>query len=282
MNFKIKYMEWLRLTLEDYVPNGFKLKIIEQAGQLSEKDKTTYKNTIKCYVHFGVGAKQSLAKDRVNQPITFNVVSEGDNFRNAMNIFYSFFIDYSKTRSSEQVTELEEDVEVVNTYNIWHDYNTPSIQSTYEQAGLYSYSTIIMTGVLTYAKNKVLGVIYTIDNVVVDLISPEAQYNAIVNTPLFVGKTVAKAIIENANNSFIGRMFLDNTQIAEDLLYVAYTGRKKDGTKLEPTLIAKYMINNVEFSPTINCVVTQATVLYDNQSGDNIIDFTLMVKEELD
>ena len=83
MNFKIKYIQWLGQTLADYTPVGYKLKIIEQAGQISTQDKTLPKNTIKCYVGFGVGAKQSLAKDRVNQPVTFTIISEGDNFRNA-------------------------------------------------------------------------------------------------------------------------------------------------------------------------------------------------------
>ena len=31
----------------------YKLKIIEQAGQISTQDKTLPKNTIKCYVGFG-------------------------------------------------------------------------------------------------------------------------------------------------------------------------------------------------------------------------------------
>lgn len=281
MNFKNKYIQWLGQTLADYTPVGYKLKIIEQAGQISTQDKTLPKNTIKCYVGFGVGAKQSLAKDRVNQPVTFTIISEGDNFRNALQIFYEFFIAYSKTRTAEQVTEIEDEEEVTNTYNVWHTYNTPVVQTSYEQSGLYAYSTIIMTGVLTYAKNKVLGVEYTIDGSVVDLISPEIQYNAVVNSPMFVENTVAKALIESTGNIFTARMFLDNTQLAEDLLYVAYTGVKKDSTKLEPTLEAKYMINDEEVVVTINCVVTQAIILYDNESGDNIIDFTLMIKEEL-
>lgn len=281
MNFKNKYIQWLGQTLADYTPVGYKLKIIEQAGQISTQDKTLPKNTIKCYVGFGVGAKQSLAKDRVNQPVTFTIISEGDNFRNALQIFYEFFIAYSKTRTAEQVTEIEDEEEVTNTYNVWHTYNTPVVQTSYEQSGLYAYSTIIMTGVLTYAKNKVLGVEYTIDGSAVDLISPEIQYNAVVNSPMFVENTVAKALIESTGNIFTARMFLDNTQLAEDLLYVAYTGVKQDGTKLEPTLEAKYMINDEEVVVTINCVVTQAIILYDNESGDNIIDFTLMIKEEL-
>ena len=49
---------------------------------------------------------------------------------------------------------------------------------------------------------------------------------------------------------------------------------------MEPTLVAKYMINN-EAVDIIDCTVTQAIILYDNESGDNIIDFTLMIKEEL-
>lgn len=281
MNFKNKYIQWLGQTLADYTPVGYKLKIIEQAGQISTQDKTLPKNTIKCYVGFGVGAKQSLAKDRVNQPVTFTIISEGDNFRNALQIFYEFFIAYSKTRTAEQVTEIDDEEETTNTYNVWHTYNTPVVQTSYEQSGLYAYSTIIMTGVLTYAKNKVLGVEYTIAGSVVDLISPEIQYNAVVNSPMFVENTVAKALIESTGNIFTARMFLDNTQLAEDLLYVAYTGVKKNGTKLEPTLVAKYMINNEEVSISIDCTVTQAIILYDNESGDNIIDFTLMIKEEL-
>ena len=139
-----------------------------------------------------VDAKQSLAKDRVNQPVTFTIISEGDNFRNALQIFYEFFIAYSKTRTAEQVTEIEDEEEITNTYNVlWHTYNTPVVQTSYEQSGLYAYSTIIMTGVLTYAKNKVLGVEYTIAGSVVDLISPEIQYNAVVNSPMFVENTVA-------------------------------------------------------------------------------------------
>ena len=52
MNFKIKYMQWLGQTLADYTPVGYKLKIIEQAGQISTQDKTLPKkhNKMLCWI----------------------------------------------------------------------------------------------------------------------------------------------------------------------------------------------------------------------------------------
>ena len=36
---------------------------------------------------------------------------------------------------------------------------------------------------------------------------PEIQYNAVVNSPMFVENTVAKALIESTGNIFTARMF---------------------------------------------------------------------------
>ena len=32
MNFKIKYMEWLETAITSYLPLGYDIKVIEQAG----------------------------------------------------------------------------------------------------------------------------------------------------------------------------------------------------------------------------------------------------------
>ena len=294
MNFKIKYMEWLENAITSYLPNGYEIKIIEQAGQISNKAS---KKTIKCYVHFGVGSKQAITSDRVNQPIMFTIISEGDDFRTAMNLFYTLFIDYSKTNDTLNITELVGDANETNVYNVWHNYNTPVMQTAYEQVGEYAYSTIIMTGVLAYSKSKLIGATYTLNGTAVDLITPEAQYNAVVESPMLVGEDVATSYSNAGNNIFKGRMLLDNTQIAKDLVYLAYTGLKKDSTALSTvTLTITYPfftagVDEITGPPlvpavdpilsetiTISCLVTQAVVTYDNSNGDNVIDFTLMPK----
>ena len=143
-----------------------------------------------------VGAKQSLAKDRVNQPVTLQSSQKAITLKCLTNLWV--FIAIKTEQQNKLQIEDEEEVTILTIYGI--HIIIPVVQ--YEQSGLYAYSTIIMTGVLTYAKNKVLGVEYTIVGSVVDLISPEIQYTAVVNSPMFAENTVAKALIESTGNIF--------------------------------------------------------------------------------
>lgn len=267
--FKQSYISYLQTQLNGLTPEGYSIKVIEEygfgsSGGLGEKFK------IYCYVKFGVGSKQTNTTDRINQPVIFTIKSEGGDFRTAKEIFDNFFLTYSRT-----VSQLEIDGE---SYNLWHNYNTPVVQSGVEQVGIHQRMTIIMTGVVSYSLEKIIGVKYKAALEIppngepifhdVAVINPQTQYNTQVITPQYLNKNFGYAEIEGANNSISFQMLLDKSDLAKMLLETSIYG-----TPLKIIMMIEY---TTELSYTFYARVTSVANTHDTPSGDNILTVTCM------
>lgn len=262
--FKKNYIINLQTLLSDLTPEGYKIKVVEEFG-FGAKSGLGEKFTIYCYVKFGVGSKQLNTTDRINQPVIFTIKSEGGDFRTAKEIFDNFFLTYSRTISQLNIDG--------DTYNLWHNYNTPVIQSGVEQVGIHQRVTIIMTGVVSYSLSKIIGVKYYLalqDSgfIEVQTINPQTTYNTQPITPHKLGQQTGYAKIEGANNSFVFTMLLDNSPVALKLLETSILGRT-----LTMVLKIEYP-NNLIYN--VNCRVTSVSNSHDTASGDNILNVTLM------
>lgn len=147
--FKEKYIAFLKEQLETLTPEGYNVKIIEEYGFGGKLPK----HQINCYLKFGVGSKQTNV-DRINQPVIFTIISESGDFRIANGIFNDLFYLLSRTHSTLEINN--------KTFDLWHNYNTPVVQSGIEQVGLNQRKTIIMTGVVSYSLEKIIGVKYRV------------------------------------------------------------------------------------------------------------------------
>ncbi len=265
--FKEKYIEFLRSELQSLVPDGYSIKVIEEYGYGASRSP---KFEIKCYVKFGVGSKQINSSDRINQPVMFSVLSEGDDFRVANGIFNDFFHLISRTHST-----LDIDGEI---YNLWHNYNTPIVQAGVNQDGTYQRKTILMTGVVSYSREKVIGVTYRIGTkilpngqpnfVVVNVINPQTQYNTQPITPQYLNVDFGYAEIEGANNSYTFQMLLDKTELSQKLLETSIKGT--------PLKLIFEITYTDELYYGFYAVVTSVVNSHDNGTGDNILTVTCM------
>lgn len=265
--FKDKYIEFLRNELQNLVPDGYTIKVIEEYGSGATRSP---KFEIKCYVKFGVGSKQINTNDRINQPVMFTVLSEGDDFRVANGIFNDFFYMLSRTH-----TTLDIDGQI---YDLWHNYNTPIVQAGVNQDGTFERKTILMTGVVSYSLEKVIGVKYKIaleippsgnpDFVEVAVINPQTQYNTQAITPQYLNDEFGYAEIEGANNSYTFQMLLDKTELSRKLL--------ETGIKGTPLKLIFEITYTEELYYGFYTVVTSVVNSHDTATGDNILTVTCM------
>lgn len=265
--FKQSYLEFLRSELQALTPSGYTIKVIEEYGSGASRSP---KFEIRCYVKFGVGSKQINTSDRINQPVMFTVLSEGDDFRVANGIFNDFFYMVSRTHTTLNIDD--------QTYDLWHNYNTPIVQAGVNQDGTFERKTILMTGVVSYSLEKVIGVKYRVGTeimqngqpnfVEVCPINPQTQYNTQAISPQFTNDDVGYAEIEGANNSYTFQMLLDKTDLSRKLLETSIKG-----TPLKLIFEIKY---NDELYFTFYARVTSVVNSHDTATGDNILTVTCM------
>lgn len=272
--FKQSYLEFLRSELQALTPSGYTIKVVEEYGSGASRSP---KFEIKCYVKFGVGSKQINTSDRINQPVMFTVLSEGDDFRVANGIFNDFFYMVSRTHTTLNIDD--------QTYDLWHNYNTPIVQAGVNQDGTFERKTILMTGVVSYSLEKVIGVKYKIAEIPssdhiqpyfidVAVINPQTQYNTQVITPQYLNSKFGYAEIEGANNTFTFQMLLDKTSICKKLLDTSIKG-----TPLKIILWIEY---NSDLIYTSFARVTSVVNSHDTATGDNILTVTCMpIKAEV-
>lgn len=265
--FKEKYIAFLKEQLETLTPEGYNVKIIEEYGFGGKLPK----HQINCYLKFGVGSKQTNV-DRINQPVIFTIISESGDFRIANGIFNDLFYLLSRTHSTLEINN--------KTFDLWHNYNTPVVQSGIEQVGLNQRKTIIMTGVVSYSLEKIIGVKYRVGTeimpngmpnfVEVYPINPQTQYNTEAITPQYLNADFGYAEIEGANNTLSFQMLLDKTELSKKLLETSIKG-----TPLRLALEIKY---GEEIGYTFNFPVKVTNVVnsHDNATGDNILSVTCM------
>ena len=260
-NFKQSFLAFMRDALEGITPDGYTVKVIDEYGAGAEE---TPKFTIFCYIKFGVGNKQLNTSDRINQPIIMTIKATGDDHRMSYDIFNTFFMSYSKTRVN---IEVDDDV-----YDVWLNFNTPTIQDGVEKVGLHFRKTILMTGIISYSLNKIVGVKYYIDNNLINVVNPNTSYNTVPTTPNYHGDSTGKVKIEGANNVYTFTMLLDNSATAKKFLKTSI-----DGTKCDVTLKIEYNpYNETAITYTINCTVTAVGNVHDTPTGDNVLTVTLM------
>lgn len=261
MSFKKEYLKWLRSELGTLVPDGYNLKIVEEIGAGAVKSD---KFDIVCYVKFGTASKQNNTTDRINQPVIFNIISEAEGFGVAESIFYMFFMSFSKQHTTIKINDVN--------HAMWHFYTSPTIQSGYIQIGEYHRTNLIMSGVLSYAKGKIIGVKYYLDNVLLDVISPQAVYTAQDETIQYVGENVGEANALAAVNSYGFAMLLDNSVVA---------GKLRDASILGTPYIGTLKIVYSDKTYTMKVKVSTVTNVNDNNTGDNVLTLGFVpVKEE--
>ena len=185
-------------------------------------------------------------------------------------MFNDFFNLFSKTH-----TTLDLDGK---TYDLWHNYNTPVVQSGVHQVGLSQRKTLIMTGVVSYSLEKIIGVKYRVGTeimqngqpnfVEVCPINPQTQYNTQAISPQFTNDDVGYVEIEGANNSYTFQMLLDKTDLSRKLLETSIKG-----TPLKLIFEIKY---NDELYFTFYARVTSVVNSHDTATGDNILTVTCM------
>lgn len=263
--FKKKYIEYLQEQLNQFVPEGYSIKVVEEYG-FGANINNSEKFKIYVYVKFGVGAKQLNTSDRINQPVIFSIKSEGGDFRVAKDIFENFFLTYSKS-----VSELEIEGEI---YQVWHNYNTPVVQSGVEQIGLVQRIPIIMTGVVSYSKSKLIGVKYSISfdggetYEEIQVINPQTTFSAITTTPQYLGNDSNFAEVEGFSNTISFSMLADNSDTSKYFISNAFFG-----TILEVWVKVEY---NSSIRFILKYVVTNVINSHDSATGDNILQVTLM------
>lgn len=264
--FKKKYIEYLQEQLNQFVPEGYSIKVVEEYG-FGANINNSEKFKIYVYVKFGVGAKQLNTSDRINQPVIFSIKSEGGDFRVAKDIFENFFLTYSKS-----VSELEIEGEI---YQVWHNYNTPVVQSGVEQIGLVQRIPIIMTGVVSYSKSKLVGVKYyvSMNNGAtyeeIQVVNPQLGYVAKPVTPQYLGTMESKTEIEGATNSLSFSMLADTSFFSKQIIDLTIFGGIAD-------FIIKIKYNFGEMEYVNKYIVTSVTNTYDNGTGDNVLNITMM------
>lgn len=255
--FKKEYLNWLKETLEGCLPAGYTIKIVEEFGR---GGRANSKFNITCYVKFGAATKQTNISDRINQPVIFSIFSEADNFKGAEGAFNLFFLTYSKTKTSLTINN--------DPFDLWHFYNSPTIQSGFDQIGEYQRANLIMTGVVSYSKEKIIGVKYYLDDEELQVVNPQTQYITNATTPQSIDANTGKVIIEGANNSYTFTMLLDKSALAKKFLDCSITGAPYGGTlKIDYGNDLVYMIP-VRATTVINT--------HDSTNGDNILQVTLM------
>lgn len=254
--FKKEYLKYLKTELEKLTPDGYSIKVVEEIGAGANINS---KFNVFCYVKFGSATKQNNASDRINQPLIFNIFSEGQDFRVAEQIFNLFFLTVSKTHTTLTIDE--------EIFDLWHFYNSPTLQSGFIQIGEYQRANIIMTGVVSYSKEKIIGVKYFLDDVEIQAVNPQAQYNTQAETPQIVNTNTGTVSINGANNSYGFTMLLDKSNVAKSLRDTAINGVPYSG------------VLKIEFADktyTINVIATTVALLNDNNTGDNILTISLM------
>lgn len=260
MSFKDAYRKWLKETLTELLPSGYSIKVIEEIGAGS---KANSKYEIKCYVKFGAASKQNNTKDRINQPIIFNIFSEADDFKVAIDLFDMFFLTYSKIHTVMNVKGIN--------YNLWHFYNSPSVNSAFMQIGEYGRANILMTGVISYSTEKITGVKWYIDGEEIQVVNPQIQFNSEAETPNFLNDDyIGKANILASNNTFGFNMLLDKSNVASKLRDTAISGKPYSGT-----LKIEYSDKTYE----IKVRTTMVILVNDVNTGDNLLNVTLMPVE---
>lgn len=264
--FKDQYITQLQTWFTNLAPEGYTVKVVEEFGAGSS---TTPKFGITVYVKFGVGSKQANTHNRINQPIVLTVRSEGDDFRTAVALLQTFFDTYSRTRSSLTIDD--------DAYVIWNNYTSPVVRPGVDMVGGYTRHTIDMMGVVGYSKDIIVGVHYylkpyddNIDYQEIQVVNPTSSYNTEPITPQYLGETTGKARIKGANNIYQIRLLLTKEDRPRELLYTAISG-------VPHKYVLKILFphtTNIIFE--INCVLTHVSVTTDSETGDNIIDATLM------
>jgi len=259
--FKEKYIDFIRSELLTLLPDGYTLKVVEEMGGGA---KESPKFQIVVYVKFGVGSKQTNTTSRINQPVIFSVVSEGGDFRVARKMLQEFFEYNSKTHSSLLTDN--------GTYDLWHNYNTPVVQTGIDQIGTYQRMTVLLTGLVSYSKTALTGVKYYLKHLEdlnyteLEVINPQTQYNTQNLTPQYINEDVGKYEIEGANNTVSLSMLAGNDAFSKELIETSIIGTTR-----------KYMLK-IWFSDDLTfeflCVPTTVANSHDTASGDNIITAT--------
>lgn len=260
--FKQKYIDFVREELLTLLPEGYSLKVVEEMGMGADGSP---KFEIVVYIKFGVGSKQTITTSRINQPVIFSVKSEGGDFRIATAMLQKFFEYNSKTR-----TVLETDG---GNFDLWHNYNTPVVQTGIEQVGTYKRMTVLLTGVVSYSKSALIGVKYYLkkladnDYTEIEAINPQTQFNTQNLTPQYINEAVGKYEIEGANNTINLSILAGNDAISKELIETSIIGTPR-----------KYMLKiwySEDLSFEMLCSTITATTSHDTASGDNVINVSL-------
>jgi hypothetical protein len=254
--FKKAYLEYLRETIKTLTPDGYTVKIVEELGVASGINP---KFNVICYVKFGAATKQVNASDRINQPLIFSIFSEAENFKVAEQIFRLFFLTVSRTHSTLKIEEVN--------YDLWHSYSSPSMQTGFMQIGEYQRANIIMTGVVSYSKEKIIGVKYYLDDVEIQAVNPQSQYNTQATTPQTSGENTGKVLLEGANNSYTFTLLMDKSIVVKKLRDTSVLGNPYSG-------VLKIVYPDKTY--TINVRATSVINVGDNNTGDNILTVALM------
>jgi len=260
--FKENYLNYVRTELLNLLPDGYSVKVVEEQGYGA---KASPKFEIVVYVKFGVGSKQTNSSNRITQPVILTVKSEGGDFRIANGMLNDFFLLNSKTHSTTTIDNA--------VYDLWHNYNTPVIQTGIEQIGTYQRTTILLTGVITYSKGLNVGVKYylksyeALDYQELAVINPQSQFNTQSLTPQYVNEEEGKHEIEGANNIITFMMLANQDALSNEFIETSFIGTPR-----------VYMLK-VEYSAThfyeIKCKPTAIANSHDTASGDNILTITL-------
>lgn len=277
MNFKKRYIEWLNKELNGYLSSGYELKVIDESTQ-SPQIKPL-KNEIRVYVKFGSGSKQVNTQDRINQTLTITALSESDNFDKTYQVLYNLFTEYSKKITVlENVKVLENDIYVANDYNVWHNYQAPTIMNPYQQIGTESRTSLIMTGVLSYSKGQLLGSLYFLDDEIINSVDPIAIYQTQEIGFNAINEEVALIFTESSTNTYSASFLLTNSVVSLNLLDMAYNGyiiKNGSKTKYEPVLKVLYNTPDGTKEYNIKCAISNLQIEKDSANNDNIASFTL-------
>jgi hypothetical protein len=264
--FKDLYMAYLGTELKALLPSGYKLSMVTEVSYDAKKDED--EQTIICIVRFGVGSKKTDDPSSFNQPIILTVMTETNSVEVSQALFHSFFLTHSKAIHTLSDSD--------DTYFVMPLYYSPTVSSAFNQVNGCKRGLLQMMGVLSYSENDILGVSWLLNDTEVYAISPSASLNSSYTTPHKEGDNTGLANVEGSNLSYSFTAVLKNNAVLLSLLDIAYTG-----------ITASYPNNNYELkvaygdivSYTIPVKVTQAQVLYNNETGETTLTVTAVKRE---